>query len=273
MTTGPAWDGEGQDPWLPHRLDAILSAERAEQDIYATVWEVLSSWLVATARRVLSGRIPDPDAIWAQVPAWERGVTRIITTSIIPVMAHSYTQMFGNDFAWNDRPTVLHYLAGVRNRLSGVPGETFDLVSGQIAAGVTLGEGIAEIADRVEEVLSVTDTERWPNRAVVIARTETLGALNGSRTDAFSAFAEEDPEEELERMWLSTVDTRTRPTHVIADGQRVGLTDPFMVGGFALAFPGDPDGPAQEVIQCRCTTLLLEKGETVDLSSRQLKRR
>ena len=270
--TGPVWDGEGQDPWLPYRLDAMLAAEVAERDIYAMVWEALSAWLVTTARRVLGGVVPNPDVIWAQVPSWERHVSDIITRSVIPVMARSYTAMFGSDFAWSDRPNVITYLAGVRNRLSGIPGEVFDLVSGQVAAGVTLGEGIPEIADRVEEVLSTTGSERWPNRAVVIARTETLGALNGSRTDAFQAFDDE-TEEELERMWLSTADARTRPTHVLADGQRVSMTDPFMVGGFALMSPGDPDGPAQEVIQCRCTTLLLEKGETVDLSHRQLKRR
>jgi hypothetical protein len=266
------WDGDGQDPWLPYRLDAMLKAAKAEREIHASVWAALSAWLVTTARRVLGGVIPDPDVIWAQVPSWERHISQIIATSIIPVMARSYRQIFGSEFQWNDRPNALTYLAGVRNRLSGVPGEVFDLVSGQIAGGVTLGEGIPEIADRVEEVLSTAASERWPNRAVVIARTETLGALNGSRTDAFLAFDDE-TDEELERMWLATADTRTRPTHVIADGQRVGLNDPFMVGGFALMSPGDPDGPAKEVIQCRCTTLLLEKGETVDLSHRQLKRR
>jgi hypothetical protein len=268
--TGPVWDGEGTDPWLPYRLDAILKAASAERTIYEVVWDALSSWLVVTARRVLRGAIPDPDAIFAQVPSWERHVADVITTGVIPVMARAYSGLFGPEFDWRDRPSIIDYLAGVHNRLSGIPGEVFDLVSGQIAAGVTLGEGIPEIADRVDEVLSTTDSERWPNRAVVIARTEALGALNGSRTDAFEEFAAEN-EAPMEQLWLATADLRTRPTHVLADGQRVALGAPFMVGGFALMFPGDPDGPAQEVIQCRCTTLLLEAGETVDLSRRQLK--
>lgn len=270
--TGPVWDGEGVDPWLPARLNAALNAAEAERGVYEAVWAALSSWLVTTTRRVMQGPTIDPEAIFAQAPAWDRWVAEIIETAIVPIMGWAYRGIFGPDYDWTERPNALAYLAGVRNRMVRTPEEVFNLVSGQLAAGVTLGEGIPELAERVDEVLSLTDTERWPNRAVVVARTEALGALNGSRQDAFSAFDEE-TDEDLERMWLSTVDTRTRPSHVLADGQRTGVTDPFMVGGFALMFPGDPAGPAAEVIQCRCTTLLLEVGENVNLADRQLTRR
>jgi uncharacterized protein with gpF-like domain len=70
-------------------------------------------------------------------------------------------------------------------------------------------------------------------------------------------------------MWLSTVDSRTRPTHVAADQQRTLLTSPFIVGGAQLLFPGDPTGPADEVIQCRCTMLPIVLGETLDWTNRQ----
>ena len=272
VTPAPVWDGEGDDPWLPARLQSLLDAGTAERSLYEVIWDELSSWLVATARRVLRGPVIDTDAILAQEPAWQRRVTQIIIEGILPVMAQAYYGIFGRDYDWQERPNVLQYLIGVRNRLSREPQETFDLVAGQIAAGVTLGEGMPELRDRVDEVLSTTKSARWKNRAVVIARTESLGALNGSRTDAFQAFAEEGGEG-MERMWLSTIDSRTRPSHVLADGQRVGLAEPFIVGGFPLMFPGDPSGPAGEVIQCRCTTLLLEIGENVDMSRRQLRRR
>lgn len=272
VTPKPVWDGEGEDPWLPARLQAMLDAGTAERSIYEVVWDALSSWLTTTTRRVMRGPAIDPYAILAQEPAWQLRVDQIITEGILPVMAWAYEGIFGKGYDWRERPNVLAYLTGVRNRLAYEPQETFDLVAGQIAAGVTLGEGMPELTERVDEVLSATDSARWPNRAVVIARTESMGALNGSRADAFQAFAEEGGED-MERMWLSTVDSRTRPSHVLADGQRVGIGDPFVVGGFNLMFPGDPSGPAQEVIQCRCTTLLLEIGETVDLSRRQLPRR
>ncbi len=272
ITPQPVWDGEGEDPWLPARLQALMDAGTAEQSIYEVVWNALSSWLVTTTRRVMRGPTIDTEAILAQEPAWQARIEQIIDQGILPVMSWAYEGIFGKDYDWRDRPNVIQYLTGVRNRLSHEPQETFDLVAGQIAAGVTLGEGMPELTDRVSEVLSVTDSARWPNRAVTIARTETMGALNGSRADAFQAFAEEGGEG-MERLWLATSDLRTRESHRLVDGDRVGLTDPFIVGGFPLMFPGDPSGPPQEVINCRCTTLLLEIGENVDLSRRQLPRR
>lgn len=271
VTPEPVWDGHGHDPWLPQRVNALLDAQAAEQKIYASVWSALAAWLVATARRILSGPVPQPEAVFAQAPAWERAVDGVILDAIIPVMSTAYEGMFGPDFPWQERPSVLQYLAGVKNRLSHEPDEVFNLVAGQLGAGVTLGESIPELTDRVDQVLSTTDSARWPNRAVTIARTETIGALNGSRNDAFTAYAE-DSDEELERLWLSTRDARTRPAHVIADLQRTTMTDPFTVGGEFLMFPGDPRGAPGNVINCRCTVLLVERGEDIDLSDRQMKR-
>lgn len=270
--TGPVWDGRGRDPWLPARLDARLEAAVVERDIRAAVWAALSDWLVQTSRRVLRGdQPPDLDAIWARVPAWREAVDLILNGEIFKALALAFEKIFGKRFAWTQRPAMVAYLAEVRNRLVRVPDEVYDLVAGEIAAGANLGESIPKLSQRVDNVLSTTHSERWPNRATVIARTETIGALNASRADAFNAVAEADPDTEYERIWLATDDSRTRPTHDVADGQRVPLGSPFVVGGFALAFPGDPTGPPQEVIQCRCTSLLVEKGESVDLSNRQMR--
>lgn len=96
----------------------------------------------------------------------------------------------------------------------------------------------------------------------------TIGALNAGRHDSFEAVAEE-LDVPMERVWLSTIDSRTRPAHAAADGQRVPLRQPFTVGGAQLMFPGDPTGPAAQVINCRCGELLVEEGEDVDLTSRQ----
>lgn len=270
--TGPVWDGEGVDPWLPARVNAALDAAEAERSIYAAVWEALSSWLVVTRRRVMRGPVPEPEAIFSQVPSWERWIDDIIATAILPVMGWAYQGIFGPGYDWEQRPSVVSYLVGVRNRMVRTPEEVFDLVAGQLAAGVTVGEGIPELSARVDEVLSVTDTERWPNRAVTVARTETMGSLNASRQDAFVAFDEE-TDDELERLWLATKDFRTRRAHKDADLQHRGLGEPFDVGGESLMFPGDPTGSASNVINCRCTTLLVEKGESVNLADRQLTRR
>lgn len=249
--TGPVWNGKGVDPWMPERLDARLEAARTEKDIRQIVWAELSGWLVETARAVLRGGTrPNPDAVWARVPAWREAVDLIVSGEIRKAMGLAFRKVMGASFRWDQRVNVTAYLAEVTNRLVRVPEEVFDLVAHQVATGVNLGEGIPELRARIDSVLSTTGTARWSNRATVIARTETIGALNAGRAEAFRAAAEDEPDAVFERLWLATDDARTRDTHVVADGQRVPLGRPFIVGGFELAFPGDPSGPPQEVIQC-----------------------
>jgi hypothetical protein len=271
--SGPVWDGKGIDPWLPERLNARLEVAQHERAIRAAVWAALSEWLVQTARRVLRlDAPPDLDAIWARVPAWREAVDLILSGEIWKALAVAYEKLLGRDYGWDARPFVVRYLAEVRNRLVRIPDEIYDLVAGTLAQGVNLGEGIPELAARVDMILSTTASERWPNRATVIARTETIGALNAGRADAFTIVAE-DSDEELFKLWLATEDHRTRRTHQDADQQRVPMGMRFNVGGFELAFPGDPSGPPQEVIQCRCTMLLVAADENVDLSNRQMRGR
>lgn len=271
--TEPVWDGRGADPWLPARLGARLEVARTERDIRRMFWAELSGWLVETARRVLRDEgAPSPDAIWARVPAWREAVDLILHGEILKALGLAFRRLLGSDYAWDQRIYVTRYLAEVRNRLVRIPDEVFDLVAHQVAVGVNLGEGIPQLRARIDTVLSTTGSARWPNRATVVARTEAIGALNAGRFDAFRAVAEEEPDLELERVWLATDDSRTRETHRVADGERVPLGKPFVVGGFELLFPGDPSGPPQEVIQCRCTSLLVEVGETIDLSNRQFRR-
>jgi uncharacterized protein with gpF-like domain len=71
------------------------------------------------------------------------------------------------------------------------------------------------------------------------------------------------------KQWISTDDTRTRPTHVEADKQRTLLSSPFVVGNSQLQFPGDPRGPAAEVINCRCSILPIVLGDVIDWTERQ----
>lgn len=248
--TGPVWNGDGKDPWLPQRLERRLDVLATERDIRDTFWAQLSDWLIRLSRRVLRGnRPPDLDAVWAMQPSWREAVDLVIARAIAPAMRKGYEAIFGRDYPWDQRVFVARYLAEVRNRLARTPDEVFDLIAGQVSIGVNMGESIPKLSARIDETLSTTGTPRWQNRAVVVARTEAIGALNAGRHDAFTAFDEEG-DEELERVWLSTSDSRTRPTHREADQQRVPMGQPFSVGGFDLAFPGDPTGPPQEIIQC-----------------------
>lgn len=93
------------------------------------------------------------------------------------------------------------------------------------------------------------DASHWRNRATTIARTETTGAYNAGALQ--SLMDEGFPY----KQWVATAGMRTRETHAAANGQQTRTELPFMIGGFAMMMPGDPNGAASEVINCRCTII------------------
>lgn len=54
------------------------------------------------------------------------------------------------------------------------------------------------------------------------------------------------------KMWVSQKDGRVRHTHRVADGQTVPIKGYFKVGNSLLAYPTDPEGEPEEVVNCRC---------------------
>lgn len=93
-------------------------------------------------------------------------------------------------------------------------------------------------------------------RADMITRTETMQAVNLGRFESSRQTMRDAgiTEDQVTRTWRSTKDKRTRDTHRAMDGQQVtGFDQPFRSpSGAGLRYPGDPEAPLSEVIQCRC---------------------
>lgn len=92
-----------------------------------------------------------------------------------------------------------------------------------------------------------------PSRAEALARTDLNGLANGASVHL--ATVSKDPDATVYKTWLATNDDRTRETHVEADGQSVLVNETFDVGLSRLSYPGDPFGPPEEVMNCRCTVV------------------
>lgn len=121
-------------------------------------------------------------------------------------------------------------------------------IAQQVAMGRREGLGTTAIARRVRDRIGGLSSLR----AAVIARTETHNAANFGQIEAIK-----DTGLPARKEWISASDDRTRDdefNHVSADGQMVGLDESFSVSGESLAYPGDPDGSAGNVINCRCAT-------------------
>ncbi len=93
-------------------------------------------------------------------------------------------------------------------------------------------------------------------RARTIARTESHAASQDAGHAAAEGIADATGLT-LTKEWVSTNDDRTRESHRDANGQTVGMSEPFIVGDEKdeLQYPGDPDGEAAEVINCRCVAV------------------
>jgi hypothetical protein len=166
-------------------------------------------------------------------------------------------------------PWVSEYLNAVGNRLVRLPDEVYALIVAEIERGLREGLSVDDVSATVDTLLTATGSERWPNRARTVARTETIGAVNAGLFRAAQLDAQARGDVAPFKLWLATDDTRTRPTHRDAEGQRTLLSEPFVVGTARLRFPGDPRGPAGEVINCRCVLIPVVLGETLDWTDRQ----
>lgn len=150
---------------------------------------------------------------------------------------------------------AVEYLGTATNRLVGV-GEAAWSTAREVLTdtmGSTLGREEAKQA--LEQVLGVSEF-----RADVIARTEMGAAAN--KGVAYSAEVLKAAGFAVMKQWFASNLPGMRPEHGAADGQIVGVNDSFTVGGYELDMPGDPMGPPEMVIQCRCTMMIVE-GDSV----------
>jgi hypothetical protein len=252
---------------LPQRLRAQAFIREGEERVGRSWFRSLTRFLDRVRPDVLSGPGVDPSAVSSHTAFWSDQVDVEVVPTIRSVLSDAWARVRSEEprgDVW-----VSQYLDQAGNRLKRVPDEVYALIVAEIEAGLREAEGIPVISQRVEAVLTATGSERWPNRARTVARTETIGAVNAGVFRSATLEAQARGDVAPFKAWIATDDSRTRHTHDVADGQRTLLSEPFTVGGSSLMFPGDPTGPAAEVINCRCSLLPFILGEQLDWTDRQ----
>jgi hypothetical protein len=83
-----------------------------------------------------------------------------------------------------------------------------------------------------------------------LVRTESTNAANFATMQSASDLF---PAQEMNKVWITAIDGRERPAHHSANRQTVQFIKPFIVGGESLMHPGDSNGSAGNVINCRCS--------------------
>jgi SPP1 gp7 family putative phage head morphogenesis protein len=131
-----------------------------------------------------------------------------------------------------------------------------------ITQSILQGEDIRKTAKRV--ALGTTKKDR--NAAVRNARTATTNAENAGRSDSYKRAKEMGIK--MMQVWLATLDGRTRDSHRSLDGEKIPVGDKWHHPKFSngLRFPGDPQGAAHEVWNCRCTLIAEVEGVDYNLT-------
>lgn len=116
-------------------------------------------------------------------------------------------------------------------------------------------EGRALDAATISKIVGRYSDTLLRQRGERIARTEMLAALNKARDDAIrqQVLAGKLDAMDVTKVWQAALDGRTRDTHRALHGQKIGLEGAFQSpSGATLRYPGDPDAPPEEHINCRC---------------------
>jgi len=219
------------------------------QRVYDQVWPGLRRFIDAARTAVMAPwaqykGMPDPSGAHRAAPVWSAEVARLL-----PLLAQ-VSEAAAADIGAGRMATegmVLREQARTANLLTRIPdeiaGDLFDLID----QGQRAGMSTERIAAQVDAYLDVTGSQRWPGRAMAIARTETARAWN---VGWLAANMQVRPA--ATKTWDTDLDGDERAAHHAANGQTVPMGMPFTVGDEYLMYPGDVTASAENVVNCRC---------------------
>lgn len=124
-------------------------------------------------------------------------------------------------------------------------------ITASVTSSILQGKSIKHMADDLQKRITTMSRDS----AIRTARTAVTGAQNAGRMDSYAAA--EKMGIKLKKEWLATLDSRTRHSHAMLDGEKVDQDKKFSNG---CRFPGDPQGPAWEIYNCRCTMVAAVDG-------------
>lgn len=153
-------------------------------------------------------------------------------------------------FTLYDRDTVMELVANEPDLL---PQAAFDKakdkawnsrhVTSAVTQAVLQGQTARQLADAVAGIAAMDRRAAMRAARTAMTSAHSLGKLKGYERAADMGI-------DVEKQWLAALDPRTRGSHRRLDGEVAELDAEFSNG---LKYPGDPDGPAPEVYNCRCT--------------------
>lgn len=135
-------------------------------------------------------------------------------------------------------PKIISYAKSRESKITGINTRIRASVEETVREGIRSGLSVSEVSDHIREVFNTT-----ASRSVMIARTEVIGAANGGQMLYYQEAGI------TRKEWVTSKDENVRESHEKMDGVVAPVAQRFPNG---LMQPGG-EGPAEEVINCRCT--------------------
>lgn len=226
------------------RISHIATGRRWYEMAYVLASDMTTANLIAST--IINGYMPEVFAVGYNYALYQGELTGGFQTS----------------FSLYDRDTVMRLIAEepellpVESKIN-IPEDmrwNVQQLSSAMTQSIVQGETITKIADRL--VSSVAGMNE--RTAIRNARTATTSAENGGRYNGYRRLKAAGVDLTVE--WQATLDSRTRHTHRLLDGQRRNVDEPFEVDGQKILYAGDPYAPQGLIWNCRCTMLAWVKG-------------
>lgn len=122
--------------------------------------------------------------------------------------------------------------------------ENKNVILKEVTVGMAMNLSYDEISNRIYPTMNISK-----NKISTVVRTEGHRIYNEASYEAMSSASKY---ADIYKQWCATLDERTRESHQILDGEMKPFNESFSNG---LMYPGDRNGKAEEVINCRCTLL------------------
>ena len=145
------------------------------------------------------------------------------------------------------------------NSLKNIDAQADEIIRDILAESTqeTIRPSVTELSRRISQALVGAAGLMSGSAASKIANTEIPSFANFGKHEVYKKAG-------ISRLrWVSVIDSRTRPAreripranHIVMDKRETPVGTPFdmAVSGAKMFYPGDPNGPPFEVINCRCT--------------------
>lgn len=199
--------------------------------------------------------IEDPDSVLIDLEVWQKKLVtkaRPLYTDVVGDSLSVAADLTGGAALGVNNPRIVEFMREKEIKVADVTDRVRDNIRAAIVEGLQNDESVADIKARLQ---ALKDFTKDPVRTLRVARTETAQAASGAR------FIQFDADGAKKKGWSSSGDDHVRDDHLAFEAlgdvefEFDYITEASDDSDGELQYPGDINGPASQVINCRCSLL------------------